>query len=426
MNSFILLISLIIFIILGLPIPVAMGISILIIFVMGNFPLYLMPQILIAGASNWSLLAVPFFIISGGLMNELGVTVRLFNFARAVVGHIRGGLAHVNILASMIFAGISGSAIADIGGIGKIEMKAMTEAGFNKKISAGITIASSVIGPIIPPSIGFVLYGVMAEESITRLFLAGVVPGILIGITLMIFVYFQAVKSPKDFPIEKRASFKKLCLTFKDAVFVLMAPVIILLGMTSGLVSPTEAGAVAILYTIFVGFIYKEIRWTRFWTPIKEGMIQSAHAISLVALASVMGYIMTFEKTPQLLSEAISHISSNPLIILLIFDIFFLIAGCFMAGGALLVLLTPIFLPVIKEMGVDPIHFGIIIVYALTIGLATPPVGIGLFVLSDIAKMRLEDVISGVIPYLFPLIVALLVITYCPKLCLWLPSILLD
>jgi len=426
MHSFILLISLIIFIILGLPIPVAMGISILIIFVIGNFPLYLLPQILIAGASNWVLLAVPFFIIAGGLMNELGVTVRLFNFARAAVGHIRGGLAHVNVFVSMIFAGISGSAVADVGGLGKIEMKAMTDAGFDKKISAGITVVSSVLGPIIPPSILFVLYGIMAEESIAKLFLAGVFPGILIATSLMIFIYFQAVKSPKSFPIEKRASFKKLCLTFKDAMLVLMAPVIILVGMTSGLVSPTEAGAVAILYTIFVGFIYKEISWTRFWTPVKEGMIQSANAISLVAFASVMGYVMIFEKTPQLLSETVSHISSNPLIILLIFDIFFLIAGCFMSGGALLILLTPIFTPIIKEVGVDPIHFGVIIVFALTIGGSTPPVGIGLFVMSDIAKMRVEDVIAGVIPYLFILIVALLIITYFPNISLWLPSILLH
>lgn len=426
MNSIILLILLLIFIILGIPIPVAMGISVLSIFVIGDYPLYLMPQILISSAGSWSLLAVPFFMMAGGLMNALGVTDRLFNFARAAIGHIRGGLAHVNVIASMIFAGISGAATADIGGLGKIEMKAMTEAGFSKKVSAGITVASSVVGPIIPPSIAFILYGVIAGVSIIRLFLAGLVPGILIGFSLMLTTYFQAVKSPRDFPTEKRADFKKLYVTFKDAILVIMAPILILMGMTSGFISPTEAGAGAALYSIFIGFIYKNISWSKVWIPIKEGMIQAAHAIMLVALAGVMGYIMTFEKTPQFLAQTVSNITTEQWAILLITDIFFLIIGCFMSATAALVLLTPIFLPVVVEVGVDPIHFGVIIAFALHIGIATPPVGIGLFIISDIGNLKFEDAVSAVIPYLFPLIVSLFIITYFPKLSLWLPSVLLD
>jgi len=426
MNSIILLISLLMFIFIGLPIPVAMGISILIIFLIGNYPLYLMPQILIASASSWSLLAVPFFIIAGGLMNELGVTKRLFNFAKAALGHIRGGLIYVNIVASMIFAGISGASVADIGGLGKIEMKAMTDAGYSKKISAGITVASSVIGPIIPPSIAFILYGVIAEVSIIRLFLAGLFPGILIGFSLMIMTYFQSVKSPQNYPTQERASFKELYISLKGAALVIMAPILILVGMTSGFISPTEAGAGAALYSIFIGIIFKEIKWSRIWIPIKEGMIQAAHAIMLVALASVMGYIMTFEKTPQFLAQTVSNITSEPWIILLIADVFFLIIGCFMSATASLILLTPIFLPVVEAIGVNPIHFGVIIAYALQIGIATPPVGVGLYVISDIGKLKFEDAISAVVPYLFPLIVSLFVITYFPKLSLWLPSVLLD
>ena len=425
MNSTILLISLFSFIIIGVPIPIAMGISCIIIFLIGNYPFYLLPQILIEQASSVTLLSVPFFMIAGGLMNELGVTTRLFYFAKALVGHIRGGLAHVNIVASMIFAGMSGSVVADIGGLGKIEMKFMTDAHFGKKVSAGITVASSIIGPIIPPSIGFILYGIIAQVSIIRLFLAGIIPGILIGLSLMTTVYFKACKSPKDFPIEKRADFKTLCLTFKDALLVVMAPILIILGMTSGLVSPTEAGAGAATYSLFVGFIYKEISWIRIWSPIKEAMIQSAYAITMVALAGVMGFLMTFENTPQLLAKAISGITNDPLLILLILDCFFLIVGCFMSATASLILLTPIFLPVIVRLGVNPIHFGVIIVYALHIGIATPPVGIGLFMISDIGKLKFEDAISGVLPYLFPLIISLLVFTCFPKLSLWLPSVLL-
>jgi len=426
MNSIILLSSLLIFIILGIPIPISMGISVLLVFIIGDYPLYLMTQILIASASSWSLLAVPFFIMAGGLMNELGVTERLFNFARALIGHVRGGLAHVNIVASMIFAGISGASTADIGGLGKIEMKAMTDAGFSKKVSAGITVASSVIGPIIPPSIAFILYGVIAEVSITRLFLAGLFPGILIGGSLMITTYFQAVKSPQNFPTEKKADFKKVYTTFNDAILVIMAPILILVGMTSGFISPTEAGAGAAVYSIFVGIIYKEISWSKVWNPIKEGMVQAAHAIILVALAGVMGYIMTFEKTPQLLAQAISNITSEPWIVLLAIDVFFLIIGCFMSATASLILLSPIFLPVVTRIGVDPIHFGVIIAFALHIGIATPPVGVGLYIISDIGNIKFEDAISSVIPYFLPLIISLLIITYFPQLSLWLPSVLLG
>lgn len=426
MNSVLLLTSLLVLILLGAPIPVAMGVATLVVLWVGGYPLYIMAQILISSSSNWSLLAVPFFIMAGGLMNELGVTDRLFRFARACVGHVRGGLAHVNVLASMIFAGISGAATADVGGLGKIEMKAMGDAGFSKKVSAGITVVSSVVGPIIPPSIAFVLYGVMAEVSIARLFLAGLLPGITIGFSLMATSYLLALRHPEQFPTEPRADRREFLAASRGAALAVMAPVLILLGMTSGFISPTEAGAGAALYSVLVGVVYRTIRLRPMWDAIKEAMVQSAHAILLVALAGVMGYIMTFERTPNLIAEAVGGIATKWWAILLLADLLFLVVGLFMSATAALIILTPIFLPILKKAGVDPIHFGVIISYALHIGIATPPVGIGLYIISDIGRLKLEEAVSAVIPYLIPLLVSLFVITFIPQLSLWLPSVLMK
>lgn len=426
MNSFILLTTLIIMIVIGSPIPLAMGIACILVFIIGDYNFHIIAQVLISNGGKWALLAVPFFIAAASFMNELGVTERLFAFARACVGHIRGGLTHVNVLSSMIFAGMSGAAVADIAGLGKIELKAMTAAGYDKKIIAGITVASSIIGPIIPPSIAFVLYGIIAEVSIGRLFIAGILPGTLIGISLMIFNYFLALKYPERFPKEKKASFKHWFNSFKGAILVVMAPVLIILGMTSGHISPTEAGAGAMFYSIIIGFIYKTINWRKLWSALKESMLQAAHAMLMLSLAGVMGYIITFERTPQLLLSLTGGLLTNKITFLFFVNIIFIIVGCFMSATAALMILTPILLPIAIKAGVDPIHFGVITAYALHIGIATPPVGIGLFIISDIAEMPLEDAISSVAIYYVPLIISLIVITLFPSLCLLLPNLLMN
>lgn len=427
MNSFILLFSLIVMITVGAPIAIAMGASIVLVFIVGDdYSFSILPQIMISTASKWSLLAVPFFIMAGGLMNELGITDRLFRFARACVGHIKGGLCHVNVLASMIFAGISGAAIADIAGLGKIELKAMTDAGFSKKISAGITVASSIIGPIIPPSIAFILYGVIAQVSIIRLFIAGIFPGILIGISLMITTHFKALRNPDEFPRGEKPSLEEFIQSFKGAILAIGAPIMILTGMFTGLVSPTEAGAAATLYTIFAGIFFRTINKKIMWNSLKESMLQAAHALLLVSLASVMGYILTFEQTPQLIASRLGLFATNQLAMLLFIDIIFLIIGCFMSATASLILLTPILLPIVLNAGIDPIHFGVITAYALHIGIATPPVGMGLYVISDIANIKFEEAVEAVIPYLLPLIISLLIITYFPSISLWLPNMLFN
>ena len=424
MISFILLFSLILLIVSGVAIPVAMGITIIIVFLIGDYPLYLLAQGLISRAGNWALLSVLFFLTAGGFMNELGVTQRLFDFATACVGHIRGGLAHVNVLASMIFAGISGSSAADVGGLGKIEYKAMREAGYDKKIIAGITVASSVIGPIIPPSIVFILYAIIADVSIGKLFVAGVFPGILIGVSLMVTTYFRAIKNPKQFPETKKTNISEFISTFKGAILVIFAPILIILGMTSGYVSPTEAGAGAAVYSLFIGLLFKTIKIKPLWGALKTAMLQGAHAILLVSLASVMGFILTYERTPQLIAESLGIIAKSQWSMLFIINILSLLIGCFMSGTAALIILTPIFLPIVKNIGIDPIHFGVILAYGLHIGTATPPVGVGLYLMSDIAGLSFEDTVLGVAPYLVPLIISLFIITYFPQISLWLPNML--
>jgi len=425
-NSIILFVALVSAIIFSVPIPMAMGIAIILVFLIGGYPFYLIAQGLISTTGKWTLLAVPFFIMAGGLMNNLGITERLFHFATVCVGHIKGGLAHVNILASMIFAGISGSATADVAGLGRIEMKAMAKAGFDKRDSAAITLASSVLGPIIPPSISFILYGIIANVSIAKMFLAGIVPGVLIAFTLMLTVYIKASINPDRFPTEKKSTFSEVLTTTKGTFLVIISPVIILLGMTTGFVSPTEAGAAACLYTLFLGIIYRTLKWRNFWPIMKDSMIQSAYALLLVALAGVMGYIFTYERTPYLFVEFVGNIARSSWSLLLFIDILLLIVGCFMSATASLIILTPILLPLITKFGIDPIHFGVIISYGLIIGIATPPVGIGLYLISDIAELKFEDTVAAVVVYLIPLIASLFIITYFPQLSLWLPNMLMK
>jgi len=415
-------------IVMGVPVAVAMGMTSIIVFIIGGYPFHIFPQFLIAIASNWTLLAVPFFIIAGSFMNEFGITERLFNFARVCIGHIRGGLAHANVLASMVFAGISGSSVADVAGLGKVELKAMNDAGYNKKISIGVTLASSVVGPIIPPSISFILYGVIANVSIAKLFLAGIIPGIIIGISLMFVNYIIALKHPEYFPKEQKASFQDFLPALKAATFVIMAPLLILLGMTSGYISPTEAGAGACFYSIFVGIVYRAISLDKIWNSVKTSMLQAANAMLLVSVASVMGYILTYERIPQTFTKIIlvNIAGGNVWMVLFLVDLLFLLIGCFMSGTAALIILTPILLPTMIQAGIDPIHFGVIICYGLVIGVATPPVGIGLYVISDIADVTLEETIISVLPYLVPLIISLIIITYIPQLSLWLPNLVMK
>ncbi len=426
MISLLLIISLLTLIVFKTPISVAMGLASLFAAWAGGYPIHLLPQGIFNGAVTWSLLAVPFFIIAGNLMNEFGIAGRIFSFMNALVGHVRGGLAHVNVLCSMVFAGISGSATADCAGLGPIELKAMDSAGYDPGLSAGITLASSTLGPIIPPSVSFIIYAVISGTSVAKMFVAGIVPGVLAGAALMITNYIICLKYPEKLPRKLKSSLKEIFNSFYMAIFSLVAPFIILFGMVSGLVSPTEAGIVAILYSVFLGIFYRTFSFSKLIKVMESSMLTSAHGLILVGLATTMSNIMTFERTPYMIAQFIMNITSNKIIILLLVDLLLLMVGCIMTGISSMVLLAPIFIPLMRELGVDLIQFGVIMAFGTVIGITTPPVGVGLFIIADIAKQSVEKVVKGVLVYYPALIITFLLITFVPFLTTWLPALLMP
>jgi len=408
------------------PISLAMGIAALFAIWVGGYPIHLLPQGIVSGSVSWSLLAVPFFIIAGNLMEEFGVAQRIFAFMNALVGHVRGGLAHVNVLCSMVFAGISGSATADCAGLGPIELAAMKSANYDPGLSAGITLASSTIGPIIPPSVSFIIYAVISGTSVAKMFVAGLVPGIITGISLMITNYLIALKNPSKLPRKAKKPIKEISNDFFGAFFALIAPGIILFGILSGFVSPTEAGIVAIVYTIFLGYFYRTLSFSKIIKVMEISMLTASHSLVLVGVASVMSNIMILERAPNMLAQFILGITQNKFIILLLIDLLLLLVGCIMTGISSMVLLAPIFIPLMNELGVDLVQFGVIMAFGTVIGVTTPPVGVGLFIISDIAKLKIEEVFHGILVYLPALIISFLIITFIPSVTLWLPALLMP
>lgn len=426
MTSAVLLCSLVFLLLFKTPISVAMGIAVILGCVMGDYPIHILAQGIVEGSMTWSLLSVIFFIIAGNIMNACGIAERIFGFARACIGHWAGGLAHVNVICSMIFAGISGSAAADCAALGPIEIKSMTDSNYDLKYSVGITLASSMLGPIIPPSVSFILYGVLANVSIAKLFLAGIMPGIVIGITLMITCTSIARRNPKIYPRGPYTPLPERLKLFKTAIWALLAPVIILTGMTSGAVSPTEAGVVAVLYSLFLGICYRSFRPREIWGVLKNSMLTAAHSLILFGVASTLAYILTLERTPVLIAEYVLAMTQNKYVILVLVDLLLLIIGCITSAGSAMILLTPILVPLMGRLGVDPIQLGVVMAFGLTIGIATPPVGIELFILSDVADMPVEDVVKGVTPFLPCLVILLLLLTFVPQISLWLPNLLMP
>lgn len=384
----------------------------------------IVPTRMFDAINSFSYLAVPFFILAGQLMNKTGITNRLVKFANVVIGRIHGGLAQVNVLASIIFAGLTGAGVADTAAIGGILIPAMKKQGFDKDYSAAITAASSVIGPIIPPSILMVIYANIVNMSVGSLFAAGFVPGILIGIGLMIVAYFQAKKHnhPRR---EEQASAKEIALATKDAVLALLMPTIIVGGILGGVFTPTEAAAVAVAYALFVGgVIFKSLTLE----DLKESLLESAKTTGVILLiiscAAAFGWSLTILHVPTMLANFIMSITQNPLLILLMINVLLLFVGMVMEIGAAVIILVPILAPLVAELGIDPLHFAIIVIVNLNIGLATPPLGVCLFVAAPIAKTTLEKISKAIIPFLAVEIVALLIITYFPGLILFLPRLL--
>ena len=412
---------------LGLPVAFGMGIGAVILMVISqggvDINYGIVSQRLLYGVNNFILLSVPLFLLAGNLMNTGGVTKRIFKFANVLVGHLRGGLAYVNIVASIIFAGMTGTAISDAAGLGAVEIKAMTEAGYDKEFSCAITGASSTIGPIIPPSVPLIVYGILASVSIGRLLVGGIIPGLLIAIALMVMVNIYAKK--RNYPREKRASFREFLVACKEAFFPCLTPVIIVGGIIGGIFTPTEAAAVASLYAFILGcLVYKEISLDSLWQIIQKTARDTAIITFIVSCASLYGWVLIRSRIPIILMEQMTSISTNPLIIVLILNCALLVVGCFMETIAALNILVPVLIPLMLNVGIDPLQFGLIMVFNLMIGLITPPFGMVLFVLNKISGVPVEKIIKATLPFLIPLLIVLLLMTFFPILVTYLPNLI--
>ena len=405
------------------PIAVALGMSSLGYILLEGLPPVLLVHNVINGMNSFPLLAVPFFIMAGGLMNSAGITGRIFGFARSVVGWMNGGLAHVNIGASIIFAGMSGAAVADAGGLGAIEIKAMREAGYDDDFSVGVTAASSTIGPIIPPSLPLVIFGVMASVSIGELFVAGIFPGLLMAVSLMIMVWYMSKK--RNYPRDEAFSFSNVGRRFKTAILPLMTPVIIVGGIVSGAFTPTEAAVCAASYALVLGlFVYRTLNVKKLVAVSIETIETTASIMLIVGAATIFAWILPANQAAALFAETLLGLTDNKTLILLMIMLVVLLIGLFMETIAAISILVPVLLPVSAQIGVDPIHLGIIVILNLMIGLLTPPVGMVLFVLSKVSGVSFERCVRATMPFLVPLVVVLLLLTFIPQLTLFLPELL--
>ncbi len=409
----------------GVPIFVSLGIASLLHLLTSNLNLLTLPQRITNAANSFPLLAAPFFILMGNIMNTSGVTRRIFNFANALVGWLRGGLGHANIVASMIFAGMSGSAVADAGGLGTIEIEAMKERGYDIDFSAAVTAASATVGPIIPPSLPMIIYGVLADTSVGKLFIGGIIPGLLMGLSMMLLVGWISRK--RNYPKESFPTVSSLWKAFREAFWALLAPVILFGGIVSGVFTPTEAAVVAAFYALVLGlFIYKEFQLRQLPRLILMTMETNGVVLALVMTAVLFGWNLSVADVPQTLGRALLYVSSNPIVVLLIINLFLLLVGCFMEAIAAMMILIPILLPVAIRLQIDPIQFGLIIVLNLMIGTITPPVGIVLFVTANVAKISFERVTRSTLPFLIPLLIVLFLVTLVPGITTWLPGIIMG
>lgn len=392
----------------------------------GDISLAAIPHKLVNGVDNYVFLAIPLFLLAGNLMNAGGLTDRLFKFGRTLVGSIYGGLAQSCVVASAMFAWMSGSAVATVGGLGEIEVKALTDNGYDKPFAAAVATSASVLGPIIPPSIPMIIYAAMTEQSVGKLFLGGIIPGLLMGLSLMILIYLMSRK--RQYPKDAKSSFKQKLAASKDAVLPILMPVIMLGGIATGIFTPTEAAAVAALYALIISmFIYKTVKLKHLPKIFVEAMITSAVITFIISNTSAMSFLLTIEEAGTTIAQNVLSITSNKWVVLLLVNILLLIFGALMEAGVVEILFIPILYPlVVGHYGVDPIHFGIIMCTNLMIGVVTPPVGVSLFVMSHVAQLKMETLMRAIIPFLVPIIIILLMLTYIPPIVTFLPDMLMK
>ena len=412
---------------LGMPIVFSMFVASLVtILVFRDYwPLQLTTQYFVSGVQNYPLLALAFFFLVGEWMNSGGITQRIVDFANALVGHIRGGLAQANVVSSMMFAGISGSAVADTAALGSVLIPAMKKVGYGGGFAAAVTQTSAVIGPIIPPSIPMIIFAFLAEVSVGRMFLAGVVPGLLIGAGLMTVAFFISRK--RNYPVEDAISFRNVVVTAYRAIFALTAPIIIIGGVLGGVFTATEAGAVAALYTFLIGrFVLGELSWSDAWLGVVRAATGTGQVLIILGSASLFSFLIADFQISKTIARWIFAISTEPWAFLLMINIALLIVGLFLENIPAMVIMVPIFFPIAVELGIDPIHFGVVFVINTLIGLCTPPIGILIYMSANIAKVGPEVVVRESLPFVAVLVVAVLLITFVPALTLTLPNLIFQ
>lgn len=411
---------------LGMPIAWSMALAATVYMAAGpHVPLQGMVQRMVGGIDTFPLLAIPFFILAGNMMNTGGITDRLVTFSRALVGHITGGLAHVVVVTNMVMAGMSGSGVADAAGTGSVLIPAMKKAGYTVPFAAAVVAAAATIGPIIPPSIPFVIYGSIANVSIGQLLLAGAIPGAVMGICLMIFSYVIAKR--RGYPAERRATWRELGRATLHAIPPLGMPAIILGGIIGGIMTPTEAAMAGAMYAFALGFfVYREIKLADLPRVINESVVGTAAVVIIISAAQPIGWVLAYEQAPLKVVAFFQSANFESWQLLLIINLVVLLLGCFMEGIAILIMATPVLMPLLVSANVDPVHFGVVFTLNIMIGTITPPVGMVMYVVTALGRISIGQFTREIWPFFLALVIALLLVTYIPALSLWLPNLILP
>ena len=423
--TFITIAVFVILLILGIPISLVLGITTVVYFLINGQALLLesTPLRMFSGLENFGLLAIPLFMLMGEIMNEGGITTRLVNFAKLILGHFRGGLAYVTVVANMFLASILGSANAQAAMMSKVMVPQMEKEGYKREFAGAITLASSIIAPIIPPSMIFIIYGTLSSTSIGAMFMAGILPGILYGIAFMAMIAYMGYKH--NFPKSERSSFKEILQGSLKTLPALLIPLIVVVGILRGVFTATESAAVACFLAIIIGlFVYRELDFKKFPKMLVNTVTNTATVTFLIIMANIFGWMIAFEQIPQLMADLILSFTESPWVFLLLVNVLLLIVGMLIDGIAALVILVPVLMPLVHALQIDPVHFGVIICINLTLGLLTPPVGTGLFIVSSMADIKFERLVKAVFPFIIVSVIVLFIITYIPDLVLIIPRFL--
>ncbi len=414
-----------IFLFIDLPIAFALGSASLVTIIFAtNLPLELIIQRIFTTLDSFPMMAIPLFMLAGQLMNSSGITLRIVNFSDKLVGHIRGGLAQTNILASILFSGISGSAAADTSVMGAMLIPAMKKKGYDTDFAVVVTCTSSCIGPIIPPSILFIIYATITGISVGKLFIAGIIPGLCVGIGLMIITYIISVK--RNYPKDAKATFKEKIVAFWKTIDALVMPVIIIGGVLSGVFTATESGAIAVVYAIIIGFSKKELNFKKLVDSIFDAAIMTAVTMIIIACASLFSWLLTIDQFPLRVTNLLLQISQTKAVITFLLVILFLIVGLFLDGTSAILILVPVLAPLSAQFGYDPVHLALFMVVTLLIGGVTPPVGILLFIACSIGEIKVKDTIGMLIPYFITMVIIALLLAYIPQISLFLPNLFFN